>query len=37
MEGFPLWLKIIVYVVVAVTVAYPVIMIVRSILGWEPA
>jgi hypothetical protein len=33
MEGFPLWLKIVVYVVVGATVAYPIFMVVSSLLG----
>jgi hypothetical protein len=33
MEGFPLWLKVIVYLVVGVTLIYPVVMIVSTLLG----
>lgn len=33
MEGFPLWLKVVVYLVVAATLIYPAIMIGISLLG----
>ncbi len=33
MDGFPLWLKVVVYLVVGIVFIYPVIMIVNSLLG----